>query len=847
MVEATRSGHLGGAGRFATPQAAALERTVRDTLAAAGVAPADVDYVECAAAGALLADAAEIEALGEVFDDPSRPVPVGTVKPNIGHLEAAAGLSQLVKVLLQFRHGQTAPTLFGGTAGAEWPKGLCRSDHLAFWPGGEPARALVNAVGATGSYGHALLRSAVSPHGGTAGDTGERYAFPLSAQTDAGLAALARRLHRHLETDRPAPRDVAFTLQSGRRHLERRAVVEAATLGELCAALAALGRGEPVPAVGDPLLRDWLSGRAAALAAPRRARRIPLPNEPFRPARHRLDAAPDVTASVPGPVTATASVPGGPGPATLEHLIAVYAQVSGVPVDRLDPDAPLEDYGLSSAQIVQITARLTEDLGRDVPSTLFFAHRTLAGVAGELDAPSPASRTATGTAAPATVSRTADGAAPPAGDGRIAVVGIAGRYPQAGNVEELWQHLLAGRDLVTPLPEGRRGTQPVGAEPPTGGFLDEVAGFDPLFFGITPRDAAAMDPQERLFLQTAWHTLEDAGWTRAVLRERHGGRVGVFVGSMYNEYPFYGLNGPRPVGSAIAGIANRVSYFLDLSGPSMTVDTMCSSSLTAVHLAVSALRGGECEAALVGGVNLSLHPNKFAALDELGMASTDHRCRSFGDGRRRVRTGGGRGRGTAQAAGQGPRGRRPDPRGGARHRRQPRRPDQRLHRAQSAGTGGSRRPGTAGRRCRPGRDRLRGGARHRYVARRPRRGRRPAPGVRRRPAGRRTAVAHRIGQVEHRPPGGRGRHRRTDQDGPPVPARHPRAVPARTGTQPRDRLGERPVPCAARGRALAGRHTPPGGHQLLRGGRHQRAHRSSRPRRSARPPSRLPNRPPSPS
>ena len=171
-----------------------------------------------------------------------------------------------------------------------------------------------------------------------------------------------------------------------------------------------------------------------------------------------------------------------------------------------------------------------------------------------------------------------------------------------------------------------------------GGFLDDVAMFDPLFFGITPRDAAAMDPQERLFLQIAWHTLEDAGYTRARLRERHGGRAGVFVGSMYNEYPFLGLAQAAydpagtwsAVGSAIAGIANRVSYFLDLHGPSLTVDTMCSSSLTAIHLAVASLRRGECEVALAGGVNLSLHPNKFVMLRELKMASSDHRCRSFG-------------------------------------------------------------------------------------------------------------------------------------------------------------------------------------------------------------------------
>ncbi|MFD7275453.1 amino acid adenylation domain-containing protein [Streptomyces sp. NPDC059862] len=651
VVEATRVGHLGGAGRFATPQAGPLARSIKGVLAVAGVGPGDVDYVECAAAGALLADAAELEALGEVFagDGFGGRVAVGTVKPNIGHLEAAAGLSQLVKVLLQFRHGQLTPTVFSDRSGVSWPAGLRRADHLAFWPGTGRRRALVNAVGATGSYGHVLLRAwqpaESSEPNGSAADArrtsgphpdqpGHRLAFPLSAQTDEQLVALAGLLQRRLESGQaPALEDLALTLQSGRRHLERRVVVEASTPQELLTRLREVGRGATRPVPSDADLAAWQSGADIDWSRhrPAGARRVPLPNLPFRLERHALEHTSNALTAdpigtgpaLPAPRTGTPPVPRTLGDRdAVEYLKSVYSEVSGVPADRLDPHAPMERYGLSSAQVVRLTARLRADLGEDVPSTLFFAHRDLAGVAGELAglrAPMPRP----------------DADSPEAAgdrDGRIAVIGLAGRYPGAADVEEFWQHLLAGRDLIAPLPEGRRRDAGTGAETMTGGFLDDVAGFDPLFFGITPRDAAAMDPQERLFLQTAWHALEDAGYTRAKLRERHGGRVGVFVGSMYNEYPYFGLHGPRPVGSAIAGIANRVSYFLDLNGPSLTVDTMCSSSLTALHLAVAALRRGECEAVLVGGVNLSLHPNKFATLRELGMASSDHRCRSFGAG-----------------------------------------------------------------------------------------------------------------------------------------------------------------------------------------------------------------------
>lgn len=218
----------------------------------------------------------------------------------------------------------------------------------------------------------------------------------------------------------------------------------------------------------------------------------------------------------------------------------------------------------------------------------------------------------------------------------IAIVGLAGRYPQAAGLGEFWANLAAGRDCVGPIPEPRRRPGwPVDIM--WGGFLDGVDTFDPLLFGITPRDAALMDPQERQFLQTTWEAFEDAGYSRERLRTRHGSRVAVYAGSMYNEYPFFGVErsaagDPTDTGSAIGGIANRVSYFYDLHGPSMTVDTMCSSSLTAINLAIRDLRQGDCEMAVAGGVNLSLHPNKFIQQRRMKLTASGLRSRSFGEG-----------------------------------------------------------------------------------------------------------------------------------------------------------------------------------------------------------------------
>ena len=222
----------------------------------------------------------------------------------------------------------------------------------------------------------------------------------------------------------------------------------------------------------------------------------------------------------------------------------------------------------------------------------------------------------------------------------IAIIGMAGRYPMANDLNAFWENLSQGRDCISEVPADRwdvdalfdpdRGK--IGAVYSRwGGFLEDVDKFDPLFFNISPKRAAAMDPQERLFLETAWHTLEDAGYTPAAT----GGAVGVFVGVMWSQYQLFGVQGLAEAGTAtsiFASIANNVSYCFDFTGPSIALDTMCSSSLTALHLARESILRGECTMALAGGVNVSVHPEKYRFLCRNQMVSSDGRCRSFGEG-----------------------------------------------------------------------------------------------------------------------------------------------------------------------------------------------------------------------
>ena len=252
----------------------------------------------------------------------------------------------------------------------------------------------------------------------------------------------------------------------------------------------------------------------------------------------------------------------------------------------------------------------------------------------------------------------------------IAIVGMSGRYPGAQNLEQFWENLQSGKDCIGELSDERWALKDFYHPDPDqaasrgksyskwGGLLEGFAEFDPLFFNISPREAADIDPQERLFIESCWEALEDGGYTREQLRLDHQGRVGVFAGITKTGFALYGPELWRQGDQAFphtsfGSVANRVSYLLNLHGPSMPIDTMCSASLTAIHEACEHLYRGECELALAGGVNLYLHPRTYVELCAMRMLSVDGRCKSFGKGGDGFVPGEGVGRHPAQAAVEG--------------------------------------------------------------------------------------------------------------------------------------------------------------------------------------------------
>jgi non-ribosomal peptide synthase protein (TIGR01720 family) len=222
----------------------------------------------------------------------------------------------------------------------------------------------------------------------------------------------------------------------------------------------------------------------------------------------------------------------------------------------------------------------------------------------------------------------------------IAVTGIGCRFPGADGPEALWRVLLEGVDCITEVPPARWDAAAFYDPDPDapgrtstryGGFIDGLERFDPAFFGISDREVPDIDPQQRLLLEVTWHALEDAGLTRARLA---GSRTGVFIGISHSDYARE-LAGPSDfgahtaTGAALSIAANRISFSLDLRGPSLAIDTACSSSLVAVHMALQSLALGECDTAIVGGVNVILTPDLTIGLSKAGMMAPDGRCKTF--------------------------------------------------------------------------------------------------------------------------------------------------------------------------------------------------------------------------
>mgnify|MGYP002722931990 CR=1 FL=1 len=309
------------------------------------------------------------------------------------------------------------------------------------------------------------------------------------------------------------------------------------------------------------------------------------------------------------------------------------AQTTGLSAEEITDTKPLENFGLSSRDAVVLSGELENLLGIKLEPTVAYEYPTIAQLADRLV------NGATPEAPQATSGQTQT---PLIEGGDIAVIGYAGRFPGAKNVAEFWNMLVEGRPGTGPLPVGRwseYSSDPITSEKmeqqnTDGGYIEDIASFDAEFFGLSPLEAANMDPQQRILLEVAWEALEDAGVPANQLR---GTATGVYMGSTNNDYGMLITADPAEMhpyamtGTSSAIIANRLSYAFDLRGPSINVDTACSASLVAVNQAVKDLRVGAADVALAGGVNILAGPHASIGFSELGVTSPTSAIHAFSD------------------------------------------------------------------------------------------------------------------------------------------------------------------------------------------------------------------------
>jgi polyketide synthase PksN len=336
--------------------------------------------------------------------------------------------------------------------------------------------------------------------------------------------------------------------------------------------------------------------------------------------------------------------------------------------DELDVDIELSEFGFDSIGLTTFSNYLNKTFTLDLNPTAFFEYPTIKSFSGYLVAeyasiltekfalrgvgsdaidqagtllrPEADERLAAGGGWPQRRLRRASSSGSMEKE-PIGIVGMSGCFPGAEDVEEFWQNLKEGRDSIGEVPKWRWDWQKIYGDPRVeenktnvkwGGFIEGVDEFDPLFFGISPKEAELMDPQQRLLMTHVWKALEDAGYSAQSLS---GTRTGIFVGTDASGYQELITAAGVPIeGYSSTGIItsvgpNRMSYFLNLHGPSEPIQTACSSSLVAMHRAMRAIQGGDCEMALVGGINTIVTPWAHISFSKAGMLSEDGRCKTF--------------------------------------------------------------------------------------------------------------------------------------------------------------------------------------------------------------------------
>ncbi|RCJ16570.1 hypothetical protein A6S26_33175 [Nostoc sp. ATCC 43529] len=728
---------------YSVPNPDAQVKLITNALNRAGIETNTISYIESQAVGSPLADKIEVSALNQIFGfNGQQKVAISSLKPNIGHLEAASGIAQLTKVLLQLKHQLLAPCITVGKSISDinfTQSSIHIQQELAPWKrpvlfDGEttreiPRRAGISSFGAGGANAHLVVEEYIESQTTPINvENPTSHLVLLSAQKPEQLKIYAQKLLAYLLESKLSLEipiqlaDIAYTLQVGREAFKYRLVIIATSVDTLIESLKAFLDGEKQSTVVEGIAirenRDRsLSITQAATSMARNElesiaqkwsqgwnvdwsvyangleKRLSLPTYPFQGERYWLNIESSKTVAKP-PIQPLAtekienSQPMNNGHTSNlktdaafittnqltidEHLIGyavqdillmLMTQTLSLRREDIDLEENLGDYGFDSISLTQFAHQISERFEIDFRATLFFEYSTIRSISEYLvgfhEKAVAAALNVTLTPSEATSNQPSPTltATPPTPLSEaitdknstslhvegIAVIGMSGIFPGSPDLNAFWENLVQKRSLIKEIPEERFNWQTIYGDAlreegktnsKWGGFIDNADRFDAAFFNISPREAQLMDPQQRLFLQTTWKAIEDAGYAPSSLS---GSRTGVFVGVASHDYTQLiqqskvDIDGQAATGNTHSILANRVSFFLNLRGPSEPIDTACSSSLVAIHRAVNSLQTGECEMAIAGGINLLLTPAGFLAFGKSGMLANDGCCKTFDD------------------------------------------------------------------------------------------------------------------------------------------------------------------------------------------------------------------------
>ena len=694
VIKATAANQDGNTNGITAPNAISQTRLAKDAYVKAGFSPETINYIETHGTGTALGDPIEFEGLVNAFAEYTNKenfCALGSLKTNIGHLATAAGIASLIKVLLSIKHKQIPPSLNFETPNryisfAETP--FYVNTKLNLWKPilSNPRRAAISSFGFSGTNCHIVVEEPPTINQQTKINTLFPWIITFSAKTTKALQQKIIDFSLWLKKDGQLydlP-NISYTLNCGRSHFAFRIAFVCQSLNELTQKIEELINEDfdlkinNIQSTGtsrslnrqieqklvelkdkygtssvstkdimdylNDIINLYIQGAEAdwqLLYQGQDYKRIPLPTYPFAResywipkeqfptfAEHKPELEREKESKI------LNELPGMTLQDVLKELRQTLSQILKVDLFNTSEHQSFGEIGVDSLVGGEIIRAINQAFGLNIIPTELFNHPTLNSLAIYILKNLSKKK--------ADIAKNKAYFPPQLSSDistDIAIVGISGQFPKASNIDEFWNLLKDGSSCITEIPCERWGFDHSSLEEylatakincKFGGFINSADQFDPLFFGISPKEAKLMDPQQRLFLEHCWNAIEDAGYSSKYLSNK---KCGVFVGVSSNGYIEQINDSLSTIGNSLSILASRFSYFMNLKGPCIPIDTACSSSLVSTHFAVKSLLDNECDLAIAAGVSIMLvFPNIYSFFNDSGMLSYDGKCKTFDQG-----------------------------------------------------------------------------------------------------------------------------------------------------------------------------------------------------------------------